>query len=430
MEFFASSFILLGFLLLCSAFFSGSETAMFSLNYIRVQHLEKEGSATAKIVSNFLKHPSKLLVTILIGNEVVNIFASSTAASLCVRFFGEQAGPVIATVSMTILLLIFGEVTPKTFAVNFPQKYAFFVSRPLLLFSKIVFPVRIILTSIADQILKLIGGTRKSHERLLTGQEFRTLLNVSEREGVVEATERKMIDNLFDFSEMTIKEIMIPRTDMFCFSLESSFDDILEKCRSELHAKVPIYEETLDNIVGIVYVKNLLPFIQEERDNFHLKDFLREAYFIPETKKVQELLKDFQEKKTHIAIVVDEYGGTAGLVCLEDILEEIVGDISDEFDTDSLPWCITLEEGRRYKVNAMMHIHEFNQEFNTDFSQEFYGTVAGLFLHELGRVPKKGDTVKIEDLNLTVSKLRNIRILELIISRQGRTSQENRSNAA
>lgn len=424
MELFASSFILLGFLLMCSAFFSGSETAMFSLNSIRLQHLEKEGSAPAKIVSNFLKHPSKLLVTILIGNEVVNVFASSTAASFCVRFFGEQAGPIVATAGMTILLLIFGEVTPKTFAVQFPQKYAFAVSRPLHFFSKVVFPIRIILTSIADLILRLIGGTQKSHERLLTGQEFRTLLNVSEREGVVEATEKKMIDNLFDFSEMTVKEIMIPRTDMFCFSLDSSFDDILEKCRAELHAKVPVYEETLDNIAGIVYVKNLLPFIQEGREDFHLRDFLREAYFIPESKKVQELLKDFQEKKIHIAIVVDEYGGTSGLVCLEDILEEIIGDISDEFDTDNLPWRLTLEEGRRYKVNAMMHIHEFNQEFDTDFSQEFYGTVAGLFLHELGRIPKKGDTVTIDDLSLTVTKLRNIRILELIVTRESNTDEE------
>lgn len=428
MEFFASSFILLVFLLLCSAFFSGSETAMFSLNSIRLQHLEKKGSATARIVSNFLKRPSKLLVTILIGNEVVNIFASSTAASLCVRFFGEQAGPIVATVSMTILLLIFGEVTPKTFAVQFPQKYAFFVSRPLLLFSKIVFPIRIILTGIADLILRLIGGgSRKSHERLLTGQEFRTLLNVSEREGVVEATERKMIDNLFDFSEMTVKEIMIPRTDMLCFSLDSSFDDILERCRTELHAKVPVYEETLDNIAGIVYVKNLLPFIQARRQEFTLKDFLREAYFIPETKKVQDLLKDFQEKKIHIAIVVDEYGGTSGLVCLEDVLEEIIGEISDEFDTDNLPWCVGLEEGRRYKVNAMMHIHEFNQEFSTDFSQEFYGTVAGLFLHELGRIPKKGDTVKLDDLSLTVTKLHNIRILELLVTREGNRPQEQES---
>ena len=420
MEFFASSFILLVFLLMCSAFFSGSETAMFSLNYIRLKHLEKEGSATAKIVANFLKRPSKLLVTILIGNQVVNIFASSTTASLCVGLFGEQAGPIVATVGMTILLLIFGEVTPKTFAVQFPQKYAFFVSRPLLFFSKIVFPIRIILTSIADAILRLIGGAPKSHERLLTGQEFRTLLNVSEHEGVVEAIEKKMIDNLFDFSEMTVKEIMIPRTDMFCFSLDHSFDDILEKCRTELHAKVPVYEETLDRIAGIVYVKDLLPFIQEGRESFQLRDFLREAYFIPESKKVQELLKDFQEKKIHIAIVVDEYGGTAGLVCLEDILEEIIGDISDEFDSDNLPWCVTLEEGRRYKVNAMMHIHEFNQEFDTDFSQEFYGTVAGLFLHELGRIPKKGDTITIDDLSLTVSKLRNIRILEVIVGRKSK----------
>jgi putative hemolysin len=200
MEFIVSSIILLVFLLCCSAFFSGSETAMFSLNPIRVHHLEKEGYPLAAIVANLLQHPSKLLVTILIGNQVVNVLASSTTAAVCVRLFGEQVGSIVATVGMTLLLLIFGEVTPKTFAVQNPQKYAFFACRPLLLFSKLIFPVRIVLTSIADSILRLVGGTQKSHERLLTGQEFRTLLDVSEREGVVEATERKMIDNLFDFS--------------------------------------------------------------------------------------------------------------------------------------------------------------------------------------------------------------------------------------
>ena len=393
---------------------------MFSLNPIRIRHLEKAGSHTAQIVATLLDHPSKLLVTILIGNEVVNIFASSTAASVCVRLFGEQAGPVVATVGMTLLLLIFGEVTPKTFAVQNPQKYAFFVCRPLLFFSKIIFPLRIILTGIADTILRLIGGSRKSHERLLTGQEFRTLLDVSEREGVVEAAERKMIDNLFDFSEMSVKEIMIPRTDMFCFSLNDTFDEIIEKCRTELYARVPVFHETLDDIAGIVYVKDLLPQIQSNHNGFHLNDVLREAYFIPETKKIQELLKDFQNKKIHIAIVVDEYGGTAGLVCLEDILEEIVGEISDEFDADEAPWCYALEEGKRYRINAMMHIHDFNQEFGTDFSPESYGTVGGLLLEQLEKVPQKGDSVVIGNLTLTVNKLRNIRILEILVEKHNR----------
>lgn len=414
MESLVSSLIVLIFLFGCSAFFSGSETAMFSLNPIRLQHLEKEGSHTAGIVRKLLNHPSNLLVTILVGNQVVNILASSTAASLCVNLLGEETGPVVATIGMTLLLLIFGEVTPKTFAVQNPQKYAFFACRSLLLFSKLIFPFRIVLTGIADTILRLIGGARKSHERLLTGQEFRTLLDVSEREGVVETSERKMIDNLFDFTEMSVKEIMIPRTDMFCFSLSYTFEEIMAKCRTELYARVPVYKDTIDQIIGVVYVKDLLPFLHGDHENFHLDHVLREAYFIPESKKVQELLKDFQEKKTHIAIVVDEYGGTSGLVCLEDILEEIVGEISDEFDTEEAPWFHLIEEGRRYTINAMMHIHEFNQLFGTDFSPEYYGTVGGLLLDQLGKVPQKGDAVTFNNLTLTVNKLRNIRILEIL----------------
>lgn len=417
MELIFSSVILLGFLFCCSAFFSASETALFSLNPIRIGHLEKEGSAPAKTISLLLKHPSKLLVTILIGNEVVNILASSTAASVWVRLLGEQIGPVVATVSMTLLLLIFGEVTPKTFAVQNPKKYAFFACRPLILFSRLIVPIQFMLTGIADTILRLIGGHRKSHERLLTGQEFRTLLDVSEREGVVEAAERKMIDNIFDLSKITVKEIMIPRTDMFCFSLDDTFEEIIEKCKTDLYARVPVYQDSIDNIIGIVYVKDLLPYIRGDYKNFHLKNFLRDVYFIPEAKKIQELLKDFQEKKIHIALVVDEYGGTAGLVCLEDVLEEIVGEITDEFDTDEdkAPPCFPIEEGKRYRISAMMGIHDFNQQFGTDFSPESYGTVGGLLLDQLGKIPQKGDSATFDNLTLTVSKLRNIRIIEIIV---------------
>ncbi len=418
MEFLVGSLVLLAFLFCCSAFFSGSETSLFSMNPIKLHHLEKRDPATAKIISALLAHPSRLLVTILMGNQIVNILASSTASDVLLRIFGEKLGPVIATALMTFLLLIFGEVTPKIVAVQFPERFAFVACRPLLLLSYIIFPARVILTAIADGILRLVGGTRNSHERMLTGQEFRTLLDVSEREGVVETTEREIINNLIDFSGVSVKEIMIPRTDMFCFSIDDSFETIVEKCRTELYARVPVYHDTIDNVIGMVYVKDLLPFIYQRREDFHLRHALRDAYFVPESKKVQELLKDFQERHIHIAIVVDEYGGTSGLVCLEDILEEIVGEISDEFDTDETLRCFPIEEGRRYRVNAMMHIHEFNQEFGTDFSPEYYGTVAGLVLEQLGRVPKRGDVAVFEGLMISVSKLRNMRILEVLVTRE------------
>jgi CBS domain containing-hemolysin-like protein len=287
----------------------------------------------------------------------------------------------------------------------------------------VLFPVRVVLTGIADSILRLFGGTRKSHERLLTGQEFRTLLDVSEREGVVEAAERKMIDNIFDFNTLNVRDVMIPRTDMFCFSIDDTFENIMEKCKTGLYARVPVYQDNLDNILGIVYAKDLLPYIHGNYQDFHLHSFLREAYFIPEVKKLQELLKDFQEKKIHIAIAVDEYGGTAGLVCLEDLLEEIVGDITDEFDTDEdrEPPCHILEEGKRYKISAMMRIHDFNQQFGTDFSQEYYGTVGGLLLAMLGKIPQKGDSVTFDTLTLTVNKLRSFRILEIVVEMKGNT---------
>jgi putative hemolysin len=419
MEFIVSSSILLVFLLCCSAFFSGSETSIFSLNRIQLHYLEQKGFQSAKIIRNFLEHPSKILVTILFGNQVVNILAASTAAALCVRFLGESIGPVVATVGMTLIILICGEVTPKMFAVQYPQKFAFFVCRPLRLFSQIVFPVRIVFTTIADTMLRFLGGTRGSHEQMVTGEEFRTLIDVSEREGVLEETERKMIDNIFDFSKLTVKEIMIPRTEMFCLALDDPFETILAKCCKELYSRLPVYQQTIDHIAGIVYVKDLLPFIQEESKDFQLRKFLREAYFVPETKKVQELLKEFQEKHIHIAIVVDGNGRTAGLICLEDILEEIVGEISDEFELEKVSLSLPVEEGKEYPVNAMMHIYDFNQKFGTYFSPDYYWTVGGLLLDLLGKVPQKGDTVTVGNLTLTVNKLRHNRIMEVIVKKEG-----------
>ena len=238
MESLVNSVVLIGVLLCFSAFFSGSETSIFSFNRIQLDQLEKEGSASARMIKKFREHPSKLLVTILFGNQVVNILAASTAAALCVRFLGEPFGPLVATFGMTFMILVCGEVTPKLFAVQNPRKFAFFACRPLRIFSQIVFPVRIVLTAIADTVLFLVGGKQGSLDQMVTAEEFRTLLDVSEREGVIEETERKMIDNIFDFSNLTVQEIMIPRTDMFCLSIDDTCETILEKCRKELYARL------------------------------------------------------------------------------------------------------------------------------------------------------------------------------------------------
>jgi putative hemolysin len=273
-----------------------------------------------------------------------------------------------------------------------------------------------VLTAIADTVLLLLGGKQGSPDQMVTAEEFRTLIDVSEREGVLEETERKMIDNIFDFSNLTVQEIMIPRTDMFCLSLDDTRETILEKCRKELYARLPVYQDTIDRICGVVYVKNLLPYIQGDCHDFHLRKVLRDAYFVPETKKVQDLLREFQEKHIHIAIVVDEYGGTAGLVCLEDILEEIVGEISDEFDLEEMPmYHPVVEGGKEYTVSAMMHIYDFNQKFGAYFSPDYYWTVGGLLLELLGKVPQKGDTVTVGNLTMTVNKLRYNRIMEVTV---------------
>ena len=321
-------------LLLCSALLTGAEAAYFSLGRARLKELAKEQGAEHNPLAPLLKQPHELLVTLLVGITVVNIAASALAASVAGQLFGS-AGLAIAIGAMTFLLSVFGEVLPMTLAVEHPRRFSAWVSRPVAWLSAVIAP---------DAL-----GARRAHrpdlaasrarsgapsEPEISEEELRTLVDVGAREGVVDRSEREMIHKVFELEDTLVREVMVPRPDMFCLDVRTSPDEVLGLLRENLHSRVPVFEDTIDQIVGVLYTKDLLPHLRGLPKDFDLRAQLHPPYFVPGSKRADALLREFQAKKLHLAIVVDEYGGTAGLVSLEDLLEELVGEIRDEFDEE------------------------------------------------------------------------------------------------
>jgi CBS domain containing-hemolysin-like protein len=325
----AIQLVILVILLALSAFFSSAETALTTVNRLRVRALVDDGDERAIVLSKVIDDPGKLLSAILIGNNIVNISASSIATLLATKFF-ESAGAGIATGVMTLLVLIFGEVTPKTMAsVKAEQmalSYAKIVYAIMFAFTPLIF----ILDLLSGGILRLFGIDPDKRDDSVTEEDLRTIVEAGHEDGVLEPEEHKMINNVFDFGDHQAKELMVPRVDMCFLKVTATFEDFMDLYRKEKFTRIPVYEETRDNVIGILNVKDLL--LYDRNEEFHVRDFLREAYYTYELKNTSELLMEMRKNSISIAIVLDEYGATAGLVTLEDLLEEIVGDIRDEFD--------------------------------------------------------------------------------------------------
>ena len=325
----AIQLVVLVVLLALSAFFSSAETALTTVNRLRVRALVDEGDSRAIILSKVIDDPGKLLSAILIGNNIVNISASSIATLLATRFFGN-AGAGIATGAMTLLVLIFGEVTPKTMASLKAEKIALGYAKTVYTLMFLLTPLIFILDFLSGSLLRLMGVDPDKRDDSVTEEDLRTIVEAGHEDGVLEPEEHKMINNVFDFGDHQAKDIMVPRVDMCFLSIDASYEDFVNIYREEKFTRIPVYEETRDNVIGILNVKDLILF--DKSQEFHVKDFLREAYYTYEFKNTSELLMEMRKNSISIAIVLDEYGATAGLVTLEDLLEEIVGDIRDEFD--------------------------------------------------------------------------------------------------
>jgi len=321
-------------LVLCSALLTGAEASYFSLGRARLKQLaERQGDAAERATTPLLEQPHELLVTLLVGITLINIGAAALAAAVAERLLGPVGLPV-SIVVMVFALSLFGEVLPMTLAVEHPERFIGWVNRPVTWLSIAVTPIRMILGAFTALTLRLVGSERRDDVPEISEEELRTLVDVGAREGVVERTEREMIHRVFELEDTVVREVMVPRPDMFCLEVATPPDRLLDLLRENLHSRVPVYEGTVDQIVGVLYTKEVLPYVRGLPPDFDLRAHLHPPYFIPESKRADALLREFQAKKLHLAVVVDEYGGTAGLVTLEDLLEELVGEIRDEFDEE------------------------------------------------------------------------------------------------
>jgi len=395
-------------LLAFSAFFSASETALISIGKIRVRHLVEEKVKGAGLVARLLDSPSKLISTILVGNNVVNIAASALATAIAIRMWGS-AGVGIATGVMTLLVLIFGEITPKTIAAQYPEKVVLRVARPIYWIMLLLTPVVKVFTFITNAFIKTIGGEVHRVEPYITEEEIRTMVSVGQEEGVIETEEKEMIHNIFEFNDTYVKEIMVPRPDIVGIENTTSFEELIEVVKEEQFSRIPVYEATIDNIIGIIYVKDLFVLSAEEREQFDPTKYMRKAYYIPEFKKVGDLFNEFRHQKIHMAVVVDEYGGTAGIITMEDIIEEIVGEIADEYDMAELPQIQTIDD-RTAVADAGLRINEVNELLGLNLPSEESDTLGGFVFNLFGRIPLEQERIVYQDIEFVVEEMEKHRI--------------------
>jgi putative hemolysin len=396
-------------LLSLSAFFSSSETALMSLSKIRLRHMVEEKIKGADIISKLLDDPSKLLGSILVGNNIVNIGASALATSLAINIWGN-AGVGIATGIMTILVLIFGEITPKSLAVQNTEKTALKVARLIYFITVVLSPIVAILMSITNLIIKLFGGNTEKKNTFITEEELKTMVDVSHEEGVLEGEEKKMIYNVFEFGDSQAKDVMTPRTDMAAIEIHSTYDEIIALFKQEQFSRMPVYEDNTDNIVGILYIKDLI-FFEGNKDKFNLEQLIRPPYFTYEFKGTSELFSEMRAKRTPMAIVLDEYGGTAGIVTMEDLVEEIVGDIEDEYDERDEEIQVIKED--EYVVDGSTRIDFLNEMIGTDIESEDFDSIGGFVIGILGRLPEQGENVEYTHIKFIVESIDKNRIEKL-----------------
>ena len=399
----------LGLLLCLSAFFSASETALMSLSKIRLMHMQEENVRGASVIARLKENSSKLLGTILVGNNLVNICASSIATVLAIEYFGDT-GVGIATGIMTVLVLIFGEITPKALAAQNSEKVSLIVARPVSLLTYLLSPIVFVFTQIASLFIRLLGGKNSAYEPTITEEELKTILNVSKEEGVIEDHERTMICNVFDFGDQLIKDVMIPRTDMVAININATYDEIINFIKTEQYSRYPIYNNRLDNIVGILNVKELV-FYRNSEETFDMKKFMKKPYYTFEYMKTCELFSEMKKRRTHMAIVLDEYGGTAGIITIEDLIEEIVGDIHDEYDTQAKQ-IETIREGE-YVVDGSTRIEQLNELIGTRIESEHYDSIGGFIIGVIGRLPQQGESVEHENTKFIVENIEKNRVKKI-----------------
>jgi len=395
------------FLVMLSAFFSSAETALTTVNRIRLQALCAEGDKRAAVVLKVVENSSKMLSSILIGNNLVNNFSAALATALAIKMFGNGAVGIVTGI-LTIAILIFGEITPKTFATANAERLSLAYASVILLLMKILTPVIVIINTICRYLLKLLHVDTDRSLNTMTEMELRTIVEVSHKDGVIEKEEREMIYNVVDFGDSQAKDVMVPRADVVSVSDTSSYSEIREVFRTEKYTRLPVYQGDRDNIIGILNIKDF--FFCNDTEDFKVSDIMYEPYFTYEYKKTSELLMEMQKSSVSIAVVLDEYGAAVGMVSLEDLLEEIVGEIRDEYDEDEKD-LIQKVSDCEYIIEGSVKLDDVNDTLQLALSSDEYDSIGGLIIEKLDHLPTEHESVITEEgISLTVMQMDKNRI--------------------
>ena len=409
--------VLLVICLFLSAFFSSSETAFTAIQRIRLEHMINTNVTGAKRVAAMIERPERLLSTILLGNNFVNTAAAALGTILAVSVWGER-GIIFATIGVTVLLLIFGETTPKTIAARHAERLSIAYARPIGALSWLFTPFVVVLSWIASGFTRMVGGTPMPRS-ITSAEEIRTMISVGHKEGTVEKEEAEMLHNVFDFGDRPVREVIVPRPEVISIEQGSKIADFLAVYSEHPLSRFPVYLENMDNVVGILSVKDvLMAMARGTIDNQSpIDDLTRPAYFTPETKRINELFTEMQDKNYRMAIVVDEYGGTAGVTSLSRLVEEIVGEVGDELAAAEKDYEIINEY--TFQIDGGMRIDEINEEMGLELPEGDYETVAGFVLNLLGHIPKQGEQLRYKSLKLVITKMRGVKIEEILLTKEG-----------
>lgn len=425
-----SNLFFLGLLLIFSAFFSGSETALFSLSKVQIERLQQATGKTERLVAKLLNNPHRLLVTILVGNTLVNTASASLVASLATNLFGDK-GIGLAIGFTTILLLIFGEITPKTIAIRNSEFFSKLLVYPLELFSKIIFPLRVIFDFVTNFFIKLLNRNFDPTSERITPEELKTAVDIAEEEGSIKQQEKEILSTIFDLKDITAAEIMVARTEMVCVSDDMTLQELFDVARSTKHSRIPVYKDDIDHIYGIAYIRDFSVLRNLDFENVTIREFatfphekdmlIREPFFAPETRSSIGLLQDFKEKMVQISILLDEYGGVAGLVTMADLVNELVGKFTGNYDDASDDFRI-IDENTSI-VSGRISIRNVNKKLDLDLpSEEDVDTIGGYVTSLIGHIPEQGEIISDNDLEFQIISMDERRIMNVQIRKK---SQEN-----
>lgn len=416
---------LLVVLILLSGMFSASETALTSFRSIHLEEIAEKNPKKGELLKYWLKKPNEMLTALLLGNNIVNILATSLATAFITSYLSDRGignsqnmSIFISTTIMTVVILVFGEITPKVIAKNNSTKISKSVIVPIYILTKITIPIIWILTGISKFIGRIIGVDIKDEAIMITEQDILSYVNVGEAEGVIETEEKDMIESMVTFGETCAREVMTPRTSVFAIEGNKSVNDVWNEITTLGYSRIPVYKDVMDEVIGILYIKDLLNAVKDGKCDLPVKEFVRKAHFVPETKSIIKILEDFKTQKVHMAIVIDEYGGTVGVVTIEDLIEEIFGEIRDEYDKEDEE-TIREKAPDLYEVDAMLDIETINKELNIELPvSEDYESLGGLIMNELDKIAEVGDIVHISGVELKVLEIQKMRIVKVLIKKE------------